>query len=267
MHRSTKRRCVAHVLFWTAQALLVCPVLGDSDDKTINVFQPEVGNHGPIQEHVEWMHRALRNAERQARKASRARSLDALKQEIADIHAMVWGIRMNADHLETPYPDWKSQWQVSYDQFDPEFAHRYGTDKPALTPSQLGFVGRGRYIRQTVMQGLGNQVPEGIAALNNVIGWMRIDDGVTKAERQPRIDLTYRWDAPNSFWQSTADTGWIFEVYAQALNILKTNYGDDLKLAKQHARDLRSLLRKCRRGDGNPGLDTARRLLQEWSAA
>ena len=254
-------RQFVYVLLWITFSLLVT---ADGAHAQIDVFQPKVEDHGSIQGHLQWMRQALHKAERQARKASRARSLEQLKLEVADIHAFVWGVRMAPEHRETPYPDWKSQWQVSYDQFDPEFASRYGTEKPAQTPTELGVVGRGRYVRQSVMQGLGNNVPEGIAALNNVIGWMRIDDGVTKAERQPRIDLTYRWDAPKSFWQSTADTGWIFEVYAQAVNILKTDYDSDLALARKHAQDLRQLLRKCRRGDKAPGLDTAYQILKDW---
>ena len=87
---------------------------------------------------------------------------------------------------------------------------------------------------------------------------MRIDDGVTKAERQPRVDLTYRWDSPKSFWQGSADTGWLFEVQAQAINILKTDYAGDLVLVQKHVEALMALLDKCRNGDGEvPGLETA----------
>jgi hypothetical protein len=84
-----------------------------------------------------------------------------------------------------------------------------------------------------------------ITSLNNVIGWMKMDDGVTKGERQPRVDLTREWDSPIEFWMSTADTGWLHEVYAQALNILKTDYGRDLSLAKQHAAGLTRLIQKA----------------------
>ena len=83
---------------------------------------------------------------------------------------------------------------------------------------------------------------------DQVIGWMKIDDGVTKGERQPRVDLTYQWDAPVDFWMSTADTGWLHEAFAQALNILKTDYGDDVEMARSHAADMVGLLEKSMQG-------------------
>ena len=87
-----------------------------------------------------------------------------------------------------------------------------------------------------------------LASLNNIIGWMKIDDGVTKAERQPRVDLTREWDAPSEFWLSSADTGWLHEVYAQALNILKTDYEDDVATARTHAAAMTQLIEKARNG-------------------
>ena len=109
-----------------------------------------------------------------------------------------------------------------------------------------------------------------LTPLNNVIGWQRLDDGVTKAERQPRIDLSYRWDSPRAFWQSDADTGWLFTVQAQALNILKSDYAGDLPLARQHAKALQALVKRCRDGDAHdnrPGLRQAARALVTWLAA
>ena len=72
--------------------------------------------------------------------------------------------------------------------------------------------------------------------------------GVTKGERPPRVDLTYQWDAPVDFWMSTADTGWLHEAFAQALNILKTDYGDDVEMARSHAADMVDLLEKTMEG-------------------
>ena len=100
-----------------------------------------------------------------------------------------------------------------------------------------------------------------VHSLSNVIGWMKIDDGVTKGERQPRVDLTYQWDAPVEFWMSTADTGWLHEAFAQALNILKTDYGDDVEMARSHAADMVDLLEKTMEGvdaNGNGSIEPVR---------
>ena len=122
---------------------------------------------------------------------------------------------------------------------------------------RLGIVGRSRYVRSLLMGTFFSDATAGLALedaerivvpLNNVIGWMRIDDGVTKGERQPRVDLTYVWDAPAAFWNSTADTGWLHEAYSQALNILKTDYEGDLPMARRHAADLTRLLEKVLSG-------------------
>jgi hypothetical protein len=77
---------------------------------------------------------------------------------------------------------------------------------------------------------------------------MKMDDGVTKAERQPRIDLTRKWDAPTEFWNSTADTGWIYALYAQSLNILKVHYEGDTALARKHAEGLVTLSERVLNG-------------------
>jgi hypothetical protein len=75
-----------------------------------------------------------------------------------------------------------------------------------------------------------------------VIGWTYITTGLKVREVQPRISLTHVWDAPPAFWNSTADTGWLYEVQAQAINILKTNYGNDVEEARRHAADLVNLI-------------------------
>ena len=62
------------------------------------------------------------------------------------------------------------------------------------------------------------------------------------------MDLTHQWDAPSAFWLSTADTGWLHEVYAQALNILKTDYEDDVATAREHAAAMTRLLEKTLTG-------------------
>ena len=152
---------------------------------------------------------------------------------------------------------WKTQWQVTYSDFDAQYAERYGSMPPEHTnPMQLGMVGVGRALRKalvvhasapTITPTAAEQVQGVVASLNNVIGWMRMDDGVTKAERQPRVDLTYQWHAPSAFWNTSADTGWIFEVQAQALNILKTSY-DSLDEARPHLEGLVELVMKSRRG-------------------
>ena len=67
-----------------------------------------------------------------------------------------------------------------------------------------------------------------LASLNNVIGWTYMTTGIKVREIQPRVSLTHLWDAPREFWHSTAVTGWLAEAYAQAVNILKTDYEDDV---------------------------------------
>jgi hypothetical protein len=85
---------------------------------------------------------------------------------------------------------------------------------------------------------------EALVSLNNVIGWTYVTTGLKGSEVQPRISLTHVWDAPPAFWNSTADTGWMGEVEAQAINILKTDYGSDLAEARRHAAGLTQLLTK-----------------------
>jgi hypothetical protein len=56
------------------------------------------------------------------------------------------------------------------------------------------------------------------------------------------------WDAPAEFWQSSADTGWLDEVFAQAANILKTDYANDVAEARRHAAGMSELLQKVLSG-------------------
>jgi hypothetical protein len=197
-----------------------------------------------------------------SRQAEQARTVADVKSGADAVFAFIWGLPSglaaeDAEGAEQAH-GWKTQWQVSYDDFDEAFAERYGNAPPEITdPARLGILGRGRHVRKLLQAAADDAQAAAearhaaeatIIALNNVIGWMQIDDGVTKSERQPRVDLTRAWDAPSEFWLSTADTGWLFEAYAQALNILKTDYEGDVRTARTHAAGLTTLLEKCLQG-------------------
>ena len=213
----------------------------------------------PIDKHILAIHEALVRAQATAEQASNAPSTAQIKQLVDLVYAEIWGIPSGL--IEQPGGantlGWKSRWQASFANFDPAYADRYGSIPPEITdPSQLGIAGQGRHIRRVLSS---SELPrydepmgQYMIGLNNVIGWHRLDDGVTKAERQPRIDLTYLWDADKSFWLGTADTGWLFEVHAQALNILKSKYSDAAQ-AQGHARDLVTLINKCLTGEDANG--------------
>lgn len=186
--------------------------------------------------------------------AAQAPDMATLKQNTDRVFATIWGAPSGlVDETGAAQAHgWKTRWQVTYTDFDPNYAKRYGNAPPEITdPSQLGIAGRGRYLRAR-LQGLiddegtdaatRSSATQTITALNNVIGWQKMDDGVTKAERQPRVDLTREWDAPQAFWNSDADTGWLHKVHAQAVNILKTDYQGDLAMARTHARDMTALI-------------------------
>lgn len=151
---------------------------------------------------------------------------------------------------------WKTRWQTTYAAFDSAYAARYESAPPEIEePRELGVLGRGLYARALFAVAPDSAGPDTpgrrfshdtiVAPLSNAIGWMRLDNGVTKGELQPRIDLTYKWDAPTSFWQSSADTGWLYEAYAQAMNILKTDYEGDAAMAREHAAAMTQLLEKA----------------------
>lgn len=214
-----------------------------------------------IATHLEALQEEAERALQAARSAERARSVADVKAGADAVFALIWGLPsgLSAEDAEgaARMHGWKTRWQVSYDHFDEAFAARYGKAPPEVAdPAHLGILGRGRHARMLLQAAADSQAtPEvrrhaeaTIAALNNVIGWMQIDDGVTKSERQPRVDLTRQWDAPPAFWRSTADTGWLFEVYAQALNILKTDYEGDVATARTHAAGMATLLDKCLQG-------------------
>jgi len=209
--------------------------------------------------------RAIKQLAEEALEASRAAetaaTVAAVKTHADAVFETVWGLPsgLTEGHKGAEaVHGWTTRWQVTNADFDAAFAQRYGSTPPAVTdPAHLGIAGRGRHVRAQLQAVLdAENAPEAqknhaghvIASLNNVIGWMKMDDGVTKAERQPRVDLTREWDAPSSFWLSTADTGWLYEVYAQALNMLKTDYAEDVALARQHATAMTKLIEKCLNG-------------------
>lgn len=218
------------------------------------------GDYGPVGDHLAAIEEMVMSAHEAATLAANAATIEQVKQQADVVYSYVWGV--SSGLVQNPgaatMHGWKTRWQSTYTDFDPAFAERYGSTPPQITdPEGLGIIGRGRYIRRKLTASLDGHdidseskqaVARLVSSLNNVIGWMRMDNGVTKAELQPRVDLTYQWDAPKTFWQSSADTGWLFEVQAQALNILKSNYRGDLVTARQHARDMVDLIDKCRDG-------------------
>ncbi len=227
---------------------------------------------GPI---LTELHDLTAGALEAARQAAEAPTVEAVKEHADQVFQAVWGMpsglpeedAAGAAHMH----GWMTRWQVAFADYDRAFATRYESETPAIDdPLLLGIVGRGRHIRRIIENNMRSgsadpaivtHGPHVVHSLNNVIGWMKIDDGVTKGERQPRVDLTYEWDAPIEFWMSTADTGWLHEAFAQALNILKTDYGDDVEMARSHAADMVGLLEKSMQGvdaNGNGSIEPVR---------
>lgn len=199
----------------------------------------------------------VRQAIASSRGAEGAASVDDVKRAAAEVVRVVWGIDpgvQGAAAAEVARPGWKERWQVSGAEFDPNFVERLGDAPPTITdPRALGVVGRARAVRgrlETRMDPItatttpGTPAERALASLNNVIGWTHITRGYKGREVQPRISLTHVWDAPPAFWNSTADTGWLFEAEAQAINILKTAYGADVADAREHAAAMTQLLQK-----------------------
>ena len=165
-----------------------------------------------ISAHLQAIDQLSQEALEASRAAESAATVAEVKAGADAVFATVWGLPsgLTSDHRgAAAIHGWKSRWQVSNADFDEDFAERYGTKPPEITdPAALGIVGRGRYVRQQLQALLDSDnatdaqkrhAEHVIASLNNVIGWMKIDDGVTKAERQPRVDLTRVWDAPSAF--------------------------------------------------------------------
>ncbi len=209
-----------------------------------------------------------------ASNAESAESVLELKNEIDGVVQAVWGFSSGLGEKDykgaSNQHGWKTRWQTTYTDFGPKYYKRYSQEPPLNTdPNQLGLIGIGRDLRKNWLSVAEDSTrgeeermahKSAIATLNNIIGWMKMEVGNIKAEDQPRVDLTRVWNAPKEFWNSTADTGWIQEVYAQALNIQKTNYGTDIAMAKKHVADLITLMSKVEDGvdaDGD-GLVEAR---------
>ena len=227
-----------------------------------------------VGDHLTAMDQLLQAAHEASTAAESAADIASVKQQADLVFAVVWGQPSGltwdlggAAHMH----GWKTRWQTTGEEFDENHVERLGDTPPAITDlAALGIMGRGRAAVAILLEQADQpHVQHVIASLSNVIGWMRLDDGVTKGERQPRVDLTHIWDAPSRFWNTTADTGWLSEVFAQSINILKTDYGDDLTLAQSHAEAMTALIEQCRsgideNGDGaiapammEGGLDTA----------
>ncbi len=197
-----------------------------------------------------------------SRAAERAGSVAEVKAGADKVLQLVWGSatgRVESNANDVRVPGWKERWQVTGGEFDSSYQKRLGTAAPKITdPRQLGLMGRGRAVQGRLVHGtsraLANPAADSSAAgqvfasVSNVIGWTYISEGLKGREMQPRISLTYMWDAPAAFWQSSADTGWLDEVFAQAVNIIKTDYGNDVAEARKHAAGMTVLLQKVLEG-------------------
>jgi hypothetical protein len=196
-----------------------------------------------------------------SRSAEKASSVAEVKNAAGKVIQMVWGTataRGEGNTAELTVPGWKERWQVTGAEWSPSYAKRLGTAQPKITdPRQLGVMGRGRAVRgrltkiiydSTAAAPVRESAKQVYASINDVIGWTYIGEGLKGNEMQPRISLTYMWDAPPEFWQSDADTGWLDAVFAQASNILKTDYGTDVGEARKHAAGMSELLQRVLNG-------------------
>jgi hypothetical protein len=195
-----------------------------------------------------------------SRSAEKASSVADVKAAAGKVIQMVWGsaaARGDGNTAELTVPGWKERWQVTGAEWSPSYAKRLGTAQPKITdPRQLGVMGRGRAVRgrlthfvfDSAASPAREQAKQVFASINNVIGWTYIGEGLKGNEMQPRISLTYMWDAPPEFWQPDADTGWLDAVFAQASNILKTDYGTDVAEARKHAAGMTELLQRVLNG-------------------
>ena len=216
----------------------------------------EVGHY--LQEIVQLTEEAL-EASRQAEEAESVADVKRLSDQVFEA---VWGVpsglaeegASGAAHMH----GWRTRWQTDATEFDSTFVARYGSEPPDIQEvSGLGVIGRGRHVRKMLRRlnedgnasaGHSFATRQVTASLNNVIGWMMMDDGVTKGELQPRVDLTREWNSPSRFWNTTSDTGWLFEAFSQAINILKTDYEGDVETAREHAAGMTRLLERSLEG-------------------
>ena len=198
-----------------------------------------------------------------SRAAEQAASVEQVKALADQALQAVWGIPTGiapgTPAAAVRVPGWKERWQVSGSELpDSGWLKRNGTLPPTVTdPRKLGLMGRGLAVRgklETTTRGsslafVSQQSPAeaALVSLNNVVGWTYISYG-RKGEWQPRPSLTHVWDAPAEFWNSSADTGWLEEVYAQGVNILKTDYAGDLAMARRHATGMTMILQRVLNG-------------------
>ena len=219
----------------------------------------EEGNLGTYLQEIEQLTRDALEASRQAEEAS---SVAEVKEQADQVFRAVWGqpsgLLEGGARGAANVHGWRTRWQTDATEFDSTFVARYGSEPPDVqAPQQLGIMGRGRHVRKLLLLSLDDENASAmerlktrrvLASLNNVIGWMKMDDGVTKGELQPRVDLTREWDSPSRFWNTTADTGWLLEAFSQALNILKTDYEGDVDVAREHAAGMTQLLERSLQG-------------------
>lgn len=212
--------------------------------------------------HLTQIHELAEQILEVSEQAAKGADVAAVKANANTVFELVWGTSSGLGGVDDAgavhIHGWKTRWQADNGMFDEAFAERYGVTPPEVTDAtQLGIMGRGRAVRHMLQEILDSSessmtqkkhAEAAIASLNNVIGWMKMDDGVTKGERQPRVDLTREWDSPSEFWLSTADTGWLLEVYSQAINIMKVNYAGDTDEARKHAQGMVDLARRVLEG-------------------
>ncbi|MDE2958062.1 MAG: hypothetical protein OXU68_13800 [Bacteroidota bacterium] len=241
-------------------ALLLALMLG--------VPQAAHGQETAIGGHLLSIDQLLADAYRESKAAETANTVELIKQHADAVFAMVWGQSsglLGASGGAAQMHGWKTRWQTTGEEFDENHVARHGNLPPVIdNPALLGIMGRGRAAVALMLERSDEPHMEHvIVSLSNVIGWMRLDDGVTKGERQPRIDLTHVWDAPSRFWNTTADTGWLNEVFAQATNLIKTNYGANVGLAQSHAQAMTALIERCRAGMDEDGDGTVAPVMME----
>lgn len=253
---SSNKRLRALLATLAAAALLVVPpAMAQPSSDEVESYLTEI---------IELTEEALSAS----RTAEEAATVEEVKAAADVVFEAVWGLSSELPHAEEEVRGgeqlhgWKVRWQTSPAEYDEAYSERLGTEPPEIDdPRELGIVGRGRYLRHQFAveseaptePGFHYEHEAVIAPLNNVIGWTRMGSGITKGELQPRVDLTYQWDAPVEFWNSTADTGWIHEAYAQALNILKTDYQGDVEMAREHAGAMSTLLERSLEGTDASG--------------
>ena len=246
---------------WTAMALLAASLLN-----VPAVAQP---SKNEIAMHLKAIDQLANEALAASMKAETSATVAEVKRQADLVFSSIWGISSGlADGAvgAEKVHDWKSRWQTDTDDFELETPEKFGVLPAAVTdPALMGIVGRGRYVRDLIKveaEAGKAHFQHTFAALNNVIGWQRMDYAPARGG-MPRVDLTSQWDAPSEFWLSSADTGWIFDAYSQAVNILKTSYGDDVASARQHAAGMTQLLEKVRAGVDANGNNTVEPVMME----